>query len=133
MRDTFYHRADGASKRLGELGTPRTESTLAKLRHSGEGPRFHKDGRLVVYADHDLVAWSAKQLAEPVQSTSEYHERKLAAKAVHNGTAPAAGDVAQQFGPPLQSTAEHRERKLAVARRATAGADLISEVSTGAA
>jgi excisionase family DNA binding protein len=37
------------------------QSTLAKLRSSGEGPRFLKLGRSVRYAPEDLQAWAQTQ------------------------------------------------------------------------
>jgi len=46
------------------------ESTLAKLRCYGGGPRFAKAGpRLVIYDRADLDAWLADRI---VHSTSEY-------------------------------------------------------------
>lgn len=35
-----------------------SESTLAKMRMTGIGPRFRKHGRKVVYAQSDLEEWS---------------------------------------------------------------------------
>jgi predicted DNA-binding transcriptional regulator AlpA len=43
-------------------------STLNKLRCSGQGPRFAKIGRRVVYGVADLDAWLAKHLK---RSTSD--------------------------------------------------------------
>lgn len=36
-------------------------STLAKLRMSRNGPRFHKFGRVVRYSANDLREWAANQ------------------------------------------------------------------------
>lgn len=44
-------------------------STLAKLRLSGEGPKFLKLGKRVAYRPSDLEAWQSQRV---YQSTSEY-------------------------------------------------------------
>lgn len=46
-----------------------SQSTLAKMRITGRGPRFRKHGRLVVYDHVDLETWSD---AGACLSTSEY-------------------------------------------------------------
>ncbi len=37
---------------------------LRKLRVSGEGPRYRKHGRLIVYCVEDLDAWSRATIVE---------------------------------------------------------------------
>jgi len=53
-------------------GIRRTAKTLAKLACIGGGPRFRKDGRLVVYPVEELDAWAQNQLSAPMSSTAEY-------------------------------------------------------------
>jgi hypothetical protein len=45
--------------------------TLAKLRCTGGGPRFHKIGRLVVYTEADLTASATSKISGPLASTSD--------------------------------------------------------------
>ena len=52
-------------------GIQRKPSTLAKLRCVGGGPRFRRDGRLVVYPVSELDAWAREQLSPIVASTAE--------------------------------------------------------------
>jgi hypothetical protein len=47
------------------------QSTLEKMRMTGRGPSFVKDGRLVIYRKQDLDAWLASRLR---QSTAEQNE-----------------------------------------------------------
>jgi predicted DNA-binding transcriptional regulator AlpA len=47
------------------------ESTLAKLRTSGEGPPFRKLGRSVRYARDDLQAWADAHIRHSVTSEPE--------------------------------------------------------------
>ena len=49
-----------------------SESTLAKMRLYGTGPRYSKLGRRVVYRPEELEAWIA---ANRYQSTSEYPDK----------------------------------------------------------
>ena len=50
-----------------------SKSTLAKLRLTGDGPRYRKAIRRITYSRGDLVAWiDAKTFA----STSEYDEAR---------------------------------------------------------
>ena len=46
-----------------------SESTLAKMRLSGDGPPYSKLGRRVVYRPDDIDAWLA---SNRFRSTSEY-------------------------------------------------------------
>ena len=64
MHDEEYLDPQGAAK-----FTKRSKSTLDKLRCSGNGPRFIRAGRKILYKKADLVAWlDSKTFA----STSEY-------------------------------------------------------------
>jgi hypothetical protein len=45
--------------------------SLAKLRVVGKGPAFRKAGRLILYAEDDLVAWANGKLTGPHRSTSD--------------------------------------------------------------
>ena len=49
--------------------------SLAKLRVDGKGPAFRKAGRLILYAEDDLVAWANGKLTGPHRSTSDTGER----------------------------------------------------------
>jgi excisionase family DNA binding protein len=44
------------------------QSTLAKLRASGEGPQFRKLGRSVRYSRDDLQAWADAHIRQTVSS-----------------------------------------------------------------
>jgi excisionase family DNA binding protein len=46
------------------------QSTLAKLRASGEGPPFRKLGRSVRYSREDLQAWADAHVRQTVSSES---------------------------------------------------------------
>lgn len=61
--DTKLLDTAGAAERLGLA-----ESTLEKLRVSGDGPPFARLGRSVRYRPSDIDAWTA---ARVVQSTSQ--------------------------------------------------------------
>ena len=62
-----------ASKYLRERhGIRRTEATLAKLACVGGGPKYRKDGRLVVYPPPELDVWAEGQLSGLMASTAEY-------------------------------------------------------------
>lgn len=50
-----------------------SESTLAKMRLSGDGPPYSKLGRRVVYRPEDIEAWIA---SNRFRSTSEYGQAK---------------------------------------------------------
>ncbi|MAZ03669.1 MAG: hypothetical protein CMN56_11080 [Sneathiella sp.] len=50
-----------------------SESTLAKMRLSGDGPPYSKLGRRVVYRPEDIDAWIA---SNSFRSTSEYGQVK---------------------------------------------------------
>jgi hypothetical protein len=54
---------------LKKLGTPRTAATLAKLRCTGGGPPFAKDGHFVRYRGSWTRKWVGDRLT-PKQSTS---------------------------------------------------------------
>ena len=56
-----------ASQVAEQLGL--SESTLAKMRLSGDGPPYSKLGRRVVYRPDDIDAWIA---SNRFRSTSEY-------------------------------------------------------------
>ncbi|MBF0311095.1 MAG: helix-turn-helix domain-containing protein [Magnetococcales bacterium] len=58
-----FLRNDPAAKFMG-IGGP----TLEKLRCTGEGPRYSKLGKIVVYRISDLLAWAESR---KVSSTSE--------------------------------------------------------------
>lgn len=60
--------ANQVAKRLGL-----SESTLAKMRLSGEGPPYAKLGRRVVYRPSDIDAWVT---SNRYSSTAEYGLRK---------------------------------------------------------
>ena len=49
--------------------TKRSKSTLDKLRCSGNGPRFIRAGRKILYKKTDLIAWLD---SKTFGSTSEY-------------------------------------------------------------
>jgi len=40
------------------------QSTLEKMRMTGRGPSFVKDGRLVIYRKQDLDAWLERRLRQ---------------------------------------------------------------------
>jgi len=46
-------------------------NTLARLATQGTGPVFRKVGRLVVYAESDLIAWAESKLGKRQKSTSD--------------------------------------------------------------
>lgn len=50
-----------------------SESTLAKMRLSGDGPPYSKLGRRVVYLPDDIDTWIA---SNRFRSTSEYGQAK---------------------------------------------------------
>jgi hypothetical protein len=52
-------------------GIGRKPSTLAVLRSTGGGPRFCRDGRVVLYPIAELDRWAKEQLTEPVATTAE--------------------------------------------------------------
>ncbi|MFT6583103.1 MAG: hypothetical protein ACJAU6_003553 [Alphaproteobacteria bacterium] len=57
-------------------GICRTPKTLAKLACVGGGPKFRKDGRLVLYPVSLLDDWVEEQLTAPMASTAEYEAAK---------------------------------------------------------
>jgi hypothetical protein len=71
MEHVKYLRAPEAADFLRKHFGHGSRRTLAKLRCVGGGPRFHRIGRLVVYAEADLTAWATSKLSGPLASTSE--------------------------------------------------------------
>jgi hypothetical protein len=63
---------------INRRGVPMTPSHLAKLRVTGNGPAFRKFGRVVRYAEGDLLQWIEDRLTPLVRSTSELpgHRRR---------------------------------------------------------
>jgi hypothetical protein len=63
-----------ASEYLKEVfGLDRHEpATLSKMATEGRGPPFHKNGRWVLYARHDLDRYAAERLGTVHHSTAEY-------------------------------------------------------------
>ena len=65
-------------------GIQRKPSTLAKLRCVGGGPRFRRDGRLVVYPVLELDTWAREQLSPLVALTAELDSAVPEATALTN-------------------------------------------------
>ncbi|MBF0311536.1 MAG: helix-turn-helix domain-containing protein [Magnetococcales bacterium] len=63
-------------------------STLEKLRCSGDGPRFSKLGKIVVYSRSDLESWAE---ARAVASTSESDHLRSVARVKPRGRPPGRG------------------------------------------
>jgi len=59
------------SEELGRRGTPRSVSTLEKLRCRGGGPPFRRFGRDVRYPADGLESWIEAMLSAPMRSTAE--------------------------------------------------------------
>jgi hypothetical protein len=68
------------SEALEQRGTPRSISTLEKLRCRGGGPPFQRFGRDVRYPADDLESWIEAMLSAPMRSTagSRYPGRRPA-------------------------------------------------------
>jgi hypothetical protein len=67
----FYRRGD-AGKYLKETYGFGSEKTLAKGAWSGDTPKFHKAGRIVLYTREALDEWAISRISKPHRSTSEY-------------------------------------------------------------
>lgn len=56
---------------LAERGVPSRPQTFVNYRHAGGGPRFHRFGRRVLYAESELEHWLRDRLGSPLNNTSE--------------------------------------------------------------
>ena len=79
-----------ASTLLTLMGTPRSPSTLRKLRCVGNGPTFAKFGRQVVYREDWLREWVLSRMSLPMRSTSEATPPVGTAAEETSGTKPVA-------------------------------------------
>ena len=77
MSQTAYLRRRAAAEYLREnCGIPCSEKTLAKLACIGGGPVYRRFGRIPLYLTVDLDAYAEAKISKPVQSTSEYEDRR---------------------------------------------------------
>jgi hypothetical protein len=77
MSQTAYLRRRAAAEYLREsCGIPCSEKTLAKLACIGGGPVYRRFGRIPLYLTADLDAYAEAKISKPVQSTSEYEDRR---------------------------------------------------------
>ena len=67
--DRLYD-TSAASKRLSELGIPRTKATLRRLRGAGGGPSYRVFNGKPVYSEADLIAWIEERLSPPRRSST---------------------------------------------------------------
>lgn len=66
-----YLSTSQASNFCKDSGVPAEETTLAKYRSLGGGPKFYKFGNRALYTQEDLEDWIAGKIGSPVSSTSE--------------------------------------------------------------
>ncbi len=67
----IFRNTDETVSWLGERGLRVRPQTLINWRHVGGGPRFHRFGHRVVYAEHDLKEWMQRRLGVSRASTSD--------------------------------------------------------------
>jgi hypothetical protein len=70
----YLRRAEASAYLHERYGIRAAVATMAKWAVTGEGPRFHYDGRFPIYSMEDLDIWAAERLSKPVKSTSERRE-----------------------------------------------------------
>ena len=61
-----YLRPDDASAYLKSFGFPVARATLAKLRSLGDGPKYYRFGRLVIYTRGDLREWALHRVQSSI-------------------------------------------------------------------
>jgi hypothetical protein len=94
-------------------GLKRGVRRMAQLRHNGEGPKYYRDGKIVIYDTDDLDAWIAEKLGAPVSSTAEESERR------RRDVTPIAAECCRGEAP-VSSEVEETERRNSVAAAAPA-------------
>jgi hypothetical protein len=67
--ETFLRRKDAAKFLREKIGYG-SESMLAKGAVTGNGPRYRKANRVVLYLKEDLEEWARSQIGAPRTSTS---------------------------------------------------------------
>ena len=55
-----------------------SQSWLAKLRLTGDGPPYMKVGRQVRYSRADLMSWAEKTMRQNTSQMPNHHQRRLA-------------------------------------------------------
>lgn len=71
MKPTRYFRRKAAAEYLRGTYGFGAERTLAKAVVTGDGPEFHKAGRIVLYTREALDKWALGKIGEPRRSSSE--------------------------------------------------------------
>lgn len=66
-----YLRPDDAAGYLKSCGFPVARATLAKLRSVGDGPKFYRFGRMVIYSQDDLQEWAIRKLSTSISNTAK--------------------------------------------------------------
>lgn len=64
-----YLRPDDAAGYLQSCGFPVARATLAKLRSIGDGPKFYRFGRMVIYSQNDLRDWATSKVRTSITAT----------------------------------------------------------------
>ena len=82
--DRYYLTTDPELELLG------TRDTLAKQRHFGVGPRYHKLGKRVLYLGSDLNAYLDSCAVDPVRDSAQPDPGELESEAPDDAEAGAA-------------------------------------------
>jgi hypothetical protein len=77
--DALLTRAQ-AGAALRDAGYPVADKSLATLASRGNGPRFRRFGKRVLYKWGDLLNWARSRLSDPIGSTSEIDPATAATK-----------------------------------------------------
>lgn len=76
VAEEIYRTTDEAVEWFARRGLRVRPQTLVNWRHVGGGPRFHRFGHRVVYAEGALTVWLEARLGSSLASTSEPNSLK---------------------------------------------------------